>query len=211
MHGSAVLNTSGEVFALLIIAGAPGIELLVVARNGAAKARERVLQHRDAGIVGLGLPRAQIRLQRRQSFQQLPLPGRWGRSPSRPCPRGARPRAPALRNAPPCRRFAPRRRWPASAPGVSWSAPARRHAQACSWSRRPSRNTRLASTSSASSVIRSCLGQRPAATAANRRLAWRRRARSRALRIERALAKCSIFMRSGMYSAKAFSASALKR
>src|SRR3569832_610275 len=46
---------------------------------------------------------------------------------------------------------------------------------------------------------------------ANRRFAWRRRARSSALRTERALEKCGSRMRSLRYSAKAFSPSSLKR
>ena len=45
----------------------------------------------------------------------------------------------------------------------------------------------------------------------NSRFAWRMRARSMALRIERALAKKGSCMRRTMYSAKAAVASSLKR
>src|SRR5579871_1893968 len=69
-------------------------------------------------------------------------------------------------------------------------------------------NTRLARRSALSMVIRSSrVSARPAC--AKSRVACLRRARSRALRMERAFAKCGCRMRSGMYSRSASRAEAL--
>src|SRR5580698_2039852 len=70
--------------------------------------------------------------------------------------------------------------------------------------------TRLARMSDSAMVDRSS-GVNSRSLSANRRLAWRSRARSKALRTLRALAKCGLGMRSARYSSKAGRAPAPKR